>query len=108
MCKDSYRLELAVKSRFACALHMDGAGRGSGGHMSELPKRKIIRLKDYDYRQNGAYSITMCIKDKHAVFGAVVGTTALGRPSLSALGHPQNESGRPFVELTPLGKMCRG
>lgn len=31
----------------------------------ELQKRKVIRLKSYDYSQNGAYFITICVKDKH-------------------------------------------
>ena len=61
----------------------------------KLQKRKNIRLKDYDYSQNGAYFITICVKDKHELLGIVVGTTAPGRP--------QNENNRPFVELTPLG-----
>ena len=61
----------------------------------ELPKRKNIRLKDYDYSQNGAYFVTICVKDKNAMLGTIVGTTALGRPL--------NEDSRSFVELTPLG-----
>ena len=55
----------------------------------ELPVRKNIRLQGYDYSNAGYYFITMCVKDKHELFGNIVGTTALGRP---------------FVELTPLGK----
>jgi len=31
----------------------------------ELSKRKDIRLKDYDYSQNGAYFLTICVKDRH-------------------------------------------
>lgn len=30
----------------------------------DYPKRKPIRLKDYDYSQNGAYFITICTKDR--------------------------------------------
>ncbi|MCL2084064.1 MAG: transposase [Oscillospiraceae bacterium] len=57
--------------------------------MKELPIRKKIRLERYDYSQSGAYFITICVKDGHAMLGRIVGTTAPGRP---------------FVELTPLGK----
>ena len=39
----------------------------------ELPKRKNLRLKDYDYSQNGAYFITICTKDKAHLFGEIVG-----------------------------------
>ena len=35
----------------------------------ELPGRKNIRLKDYDYSQNGAYFITICAKDSLNLFG---------------------------------------
>ncbi len=37
----------------------------------ELPKRKIIRLKDYDYSQDGLYFVTICAKDKMNLFGAI-------------------------------------
>ena len=30
----------------------------------QLPKRKKLRLKEYDYSQNGCYFITVCVKDK--------------------------------------------
>ena len=31
----------------------------------DLPQRKNIRLKGYDYSQSGAYFITFCVKDRH-------------------------------------------
>ena len=33
-----------------------------------LPKRKDIRLKEYDYSANGAYFVTVCTKDKKHIF----------------------------------------
>ena len=36
--------------------------------MSEFTKRKQIRLKNYDYSQNGYYFITICTKDKQSLF----------------------------------------
>jgi len=54
-----------------------------------LPVRKRIRLKDYDYSSAGYYYVTICTKGKRKLFGRVVGTTALGRP---------------LVELMLLGK----
>ena len=33
--------------------------------MLDLHARKNIRLQGYDYSQNGAYFITVCIKDRH-------------------------------------------
>ena len=46
--------------------------------MSEFPKRKSIRLSEYDYSQNGAYFVTICTKDRRRLFGAV------GADSISA------------------------
>ncbi len=38
--------------------------------MSEkLPKRKDIRLKNYDYSEPGAYFITICTKNKENYYG---------------------------------------
>jgi REP element-mobilizing transposase RayT len=56
--------------------------------MKELPIRKNIRLTDYDYSQNGAYFITICVKGGHEIFwkpqsnvGAII-----NRPQLSDAG----------------------
>ena len=45
----------------------------------EFPKRKNIRLKDFDYSQNGAYFITVCTKNRLSLFGEIVGATLSGR-----------------------------
>ena len=47
----------------------------------DLPKRKSIRLKDYDYSSNGAYFITVCTKDKKNLFGCIV-AKAVGADSI--------------------------
>ena len=39
--------------------------------MNELPKRKQIRLKDYDYSQNGYYFITICTHNRQNLFGEI-------------------------------------
>ncbi len=44
-----------------------------------LPKRKPIRLKDYDYSSVDSYHITICTKDKKHLFWDNVGAT-FGRP----------------------------
>ena len=36
------------------------------------PRRKSIRLKDYDYSQAGAYFVTSCVKEKECLFGQIV------------------------------------
>lgn len=61
----------------------------------DFPKRKKIRLKGYDYSQNGVYFVTVCAKDRMNLFGQIiVGATAPGRPSvsLSALGECIDET----------------
>ena len=35
----------------------------------ELPKRKHPRLKEYDYAQNGAYYITICVEGRRCLLG---------------------------------------
>ena len=42
----------------------------------ELQKRKPARLKGYDYSQNGAYFITICVKDRKNLLSEIVGDDA--------------------------------
>ena len=54
--------------------------------MKDLPVRKKIRLKDYDYSQNGCYFVTVCVKDRYSIlWDAAVGAVC-GRPQLSPIG----------------------
>ena len=48
--------------------------------MDKLPKRKNIRLNNYDYSQAGYYLITICTKDKKSLLWDVGAT--FGRPEL--------------------------
>ena len=48
--------------------------------MKELPVRKHLRLKGYDYGNNGIYYITICVKDRHELLGKIVGRDALIAP----------------------------
>ena len=45
---------------------------------NKLPKRKALRLKNFDYSMNGSYFITICTKDKKMLFASV------GADSISA------------------------
>jgi len=38
----------------------------------ELPKRKDLRLKQYDYSSAGAYFVTICIKDRKRILSDIV------------------------------------
>jgi putative transposase len=37
--------------------------------------RRSVRLKDYDYSQEGAYFVTICAKNRECLFGQIVDTT---------------------------------
>ncbi len=66
----------------------------------DLPKRKHIRLKEYDYSQNGYYFVTICASARKHFFGTVnllhhVGADII-RPSAVY---------EPNVELSRTGKL---
>ena len=47
----------------------------------DLPKRKPIRLKNYDYSQNGLYFVTICTKNrKEILWSTDVGDGVLDVP----------------------------
>ena len=58
--------------------------------MNELPVRKNIRLKGYDYNQNGGYFITFCTKDKCEILGQIVGCGILDAPRMELSNHGIN------------------
>ena len=75
-------------------------------------------MKDYDYSRDGIYFITICVKNAHAMLGAVVGRDnlgappnpvvgrdALGAPSTSAAGHDAPRV--PAMQLSPYGEIVR-
>lgn len=53
--------------------------------MIELPRRKQIRLKEFDYSQNGYYFVTVCTKSRQPLFWSDVGADSI-RPCLSEYG----------------------
>ena len=54
--------------------------------MQVMPKRKQIRLKEYDYNTPGAYFITICTKDRKEILSKInVGTGVLDCPELMLL-----------------------
>ena len=58
----------------------------------ELPKRKEIRLKNYNYDSNGSYFITFCVQDKKQILSSI---------HVGALHEA------PAVELTEYGKAVK-
>ena len=56
--------------------------------MKNLPERKKIRLKEYDYSQNGAYFITICTQNKECILSSIPTIEAEDiRPILSEYGN---------------------
>ena len=50
----------------------------------DLPKRKSLRLPDYDYSAPGAYFVTICTHDRRCILSdIVVGADALGGPQVA-------------------------
>ncbi len=41
---------------------------------NELPKRKSTRLKNFDYSSQGAYFVTICIRDRKQILSEIVRT----------------------------------
>lgn len=41
--------------------------------MNDLPKRKSIRIADYDHSTPGAYFVTVCTANREKIFWNVVG-----------------------------------
>ena len=52
--------------------------------MNALPKRKQIRIENYDYSTPGAYFITVCIANRKPILWNVGAATC--RPNLSKIG----------------------
>ena len=46
----------------------------------DFTSRKLPRLKNFDYSQNGYYFITICTKDMQCLLSSVVGADDLGSP----------------------------
>jgi len=58
--------------------------------MNELRKRKYIRLRNYDYSQNGVYFITICVSDRRCL--------------LTTITECSDPNAEPTVILTEIGK----
>ena len=68
--------------------------------MNHLPNRRYNRLKNYNYNQNGAYFITVCVKNRHEILSTItVGNAALGVPS--------EPLGVPSVKLSEYGETVK-
>ena len=46
-----------------------------------LPKRKDLRLKQYDYSSAGAYFVTICVKDRIRLLSDIIKPVGVGASS---------------------------
>ena len=60
---------------------------------NDIPKRKTLRLKSYDYSSRGAYFITICTKDKLPILSTITIAKSVGDGAHDV----------PFVKLTKIG-----
>ena len=59
----------------------------------EIHHRRSIRLKGYDYSQEGLYFITICVQDRECLFGEiVVGASLRGCPESDMNGCPESDN----------------
>lgn len=57
---------------------------------NEFPERKRNRLKDFDYSSNGAYFVTICIKDRNVSLWEAVGADINRSRSNETVGFKAN------------------
>ena len=68
----------------------------------ELPIRKELRISQYDYSSNGAYFVTVCIKDRQPILSEIIKSSV----GVGALDDPFIDVSSKFkVSLTNIGEM---
>lgn len=48
-----------------------------------LPQRKQIRIKEYDYSKEGMYFITICTQNRKCILGKIIENT---KPNANSVG----------------------
>jgi REP element-mobilizing transposase RayT len=67
----------------------------------ELPNRRSVRLKHFDYRSSMAYFVTICAHEKQCIFGEIIDGMMLKNPLGEIVEEEWLRTGelRPYVEL---------
>ena len=81
----------------------------------QFPKRKNIRLKNFDYSSKGAYFITICVQNRQPLLSEIVmsNSETVHEPmNINAVGEglapPESKQQRyPQVRLTPIGQVAK-
>jgi putative transposase len=70
--------------------------------VKDLPQRKPNRLRGYDYSQNGAYFVTLCIKNRANILGHIIVRDGLAHPDAHPDAHPTA-----VVQLSEYGRIAK-
>ena len=73
----------------------------------ELPQRKRLRLKNFDYGSSGAYFITICTKDRKILFAPVGADSISARIGAIGQGNGADSISARMVERTFLETISR-
>ncbi len=68
-----------------------------------LPKRKNIRIPEYDYSQNGYYFITICTKHRQKILSKIVGVGVPDDPLQKHTNNKMQIYDIPKIQLTKNG-----
>ena len=68
----------------------------------ELPKRKLTRLKNYDYSSSGVYFVTICTRDRQPILSEII-----AHPVGEGLAPPESVPLEYTTELKPCGKIAK-
>ena len=73
----------------------------------DLPQRKHIRLRNYDYSLNGGYFITICTQNKRCVLSSIVGRGLIPTAEERAVGRGLAPAEQEcIIEYTECGKIA--
>lgn len=76
--------------------------------MNELPQRKQVRLKEYDYSQEGYYYITICTKDRKQILSKILcKKTCINNKQIKPKTVGVALLGDPQIKLTKEGKIVK-
>ena len=66
---------------------------------SQLHHRRSIRLRDYDYSQNGVYFITVCVQNKTSLFGKISNDEIINNSAGKMIVAKWNELVNRFINI---------
>ena len=73
--------------------------RDDSRNNGELPNRRSIRLRNYDYSQAGAYFVTICVEGRKPLYGEVCNGCMVRSPAGDAVASCWYEIPRHYLEV---------